>query len=274
MTGNFFIPIKHSEAYYKTGERMQILMGKNVLITGASSGIGKAIAYAFAREGASLVLIARRIDRLENIKKDLENQYQAKVHNIQIDVRDKNDVQKKLADLDKIDILVNNAGLALGLSKIHESEFQHFDDMFDTNVKGLLYVSRTVIPKMVAQNSGDIINIGSIAGHDVYPNGGVYCASKHAVKALNEGLRIDLIDTPIRVSSIDPGAVETEFSVVRFGGDKQKADNVYKGFKPLNAEDIAEIAVFITSRPAHVQISEVIVLATAQAKGTMISRKN
>jgi NADP-dependent 3-hydroxy acid dehydrogenase YdfG len=193
---------------------------------------------------------------------------------IHLDVTDKGAVFETLSDLDPVDVLINNAGLALGAEKLHEMDVENYEIMIDTNVKGLLYVTKALVPKMADMGTGDIINIGSIAGHEVYPGGAVYCATKFAVEALTQGLRMDLIDTPLRVCSIDPGAVQTEFSKVRFKGDQKKANKVYEGFKPLAGEDIAEVAVFIASRPAHVQIADVIVLATSQAGAKMISRKN
>lgn len=243
---------------------MRSLTGKKVLITGASSGIGQACAQAFAAEGCILILAARRLDRLEKLKSELNDKYSVKIDVIELDVRDRAQVKSKLAAFDDIDILINNAGLALGLEKAYETSTLFIDDMMDTNFKGLLNVTQAIVPGMLKKGSGDIINIGSIAGHEVYPGGAVYCASKHAVDALTKGLRMDLMDSPLRVSSIDPGAVNTEFSTVRFSGDKEKADKVYDGFQPLLGEDIAEVALFIASRPAHVQVANAIVMATAQ----------
>lgn len=243
---------------------MRSLTGKKVLITGASSGIGQACAQSFAAEGCILILAARRLDRLEKLKSELNDKYSVKIDVIELDVRDRAQVKSKLAAFDDIDILINNAGLALGLEKAYETSTLFIDDMMDTNFKGLLNVTQAIVPGMLKKGSGDIINIGSIAGHEVYPGGAVYCASKHAVDALTKGLRMDLMDSPLRVSSIDPGAVNTEFSTVRFSGDKEKADKVYDGFQPLLGEDIAEVALFIASRPAHVQVANAIVMATAQ----------
>lgn len=253
---------------------MKSLSKKTVFITGASSGIGEACAYAFAREGSALILAARRADRLKNLQAELVDHYDVPVETIVLDVTDKDSVFSTLSDLDPVDVLINNAGLALGAEKLHEMDTENYEIMIDTNVKGLLYVTKALVPKMADMGTGDIINIGSVAGHEVYPGGAVYCATKYAVEALTQGLRMDLIDTPLRVSSIDPGAVQTEFSKIRFKGDQKKADKVYEGFKPLSGEDIAEIALFIASRPAHVQIADVIVLATSQAGAKMISRKN
>lgn len=253
---------------------MKSLNKKTVFITGASSGIGEACAHAFAGEGCFLILAARREDKLKDLQKELAELYDAEVEIIALDVTDKDSVFSKLSDVGPVDILINNAGIALGTEKLHEMDTAYYDQMIDTNIKGLLYVTKALVPKMADMGTGDIINIGSIAGHEVYAGGAVYCATKYAVDALTQGLRIDLVDTALRVSSIDPGAVQTEFSKVRFNGDQKKADKVYEGFSPLQGEDIAEIAVFIASRPAHVQIADVIVLATAQAGAKLISRKN
>ena len=253
---------------------MSLLNKKKVLITGASSGIGEACAFAFAREGCSLTLVARREERLTKIQKILENKYSVKVNIITLDVTKKEAVFSALNDKEAIDILLNNAGLALGIGKVHETSTEFYDTMIDTNVKGLLYVTQAIVPEMVKNGRGDIINISSIAGHEVYPGGAVYCASKHAVDALTKGLRMDLFDTPLRVSSISPGAVNTEFSTIRLQGDKMEADKFYEGFDPLLGKNIADIAVFISTRPANVQIADVIVLATSQAAAKMIHKKS
>jgi 3-hydroxy acid dehydrogenase/malonic semialdehyde reductase len=251
---------------------MQNLKDKIVFITGASSGIGRACAETFAMAGAKLLLCARRMDQLKRISDNLKTEK----YLIQLDVRDQKKVSEKLSSLPdewkNIDILINNAGLARGLSKLHEGVLSDWEEMIDTNVKGLLYVSREVIPGMVKRNRGDIVNIGSIAGHEVYPGGNVYCASKHAVNALTRGLRLDLVDTNIRVSTVDPGLVETEFSLVRFHGDKDRASQVYKGMKPLTGADIADAVLYCVSRPEHVQIAEIIILPTAQKSSTVVSR--
>ena len=253
------------------------LSGKIALITGASSGIGKACAFALAAEGANLILTARRIERLQQIAKQLEKEFAISVLTGQLDVRIKDDVFKMIDELEanwqNIEILINNAGLARGIEKIPEANIDNWETMLDTNVKGLLYVSRAVVPGMLKRQSGHIVNIGSIAGHEVYPGGNVYCASKHAVDAITKGLRIDLVDTPIRVSTVDPGLVETEFSIVRFDGDEEKAKNVYKGMRPLSGEDIADIIRFIVTRPPHVQIAETIVFPTNQAAATIVHRE-
>jgi NADP-dependent 3-hydroxy acid dehydrogenase YdfG len=247
-----------------------------VFITGASSGIGRACARSFAREGARLLLAARRIERLQDLAEELKHEQRSDVYAFQLDVRDRSAVERSLRSLPKewedIDVLVNNAGLSRGLDRLHEGSVEDWEEMIDTNVKGLLYVSRSVIPGMVARMTGTIINIGSIAGHEVYPRGNVYCATKHAVDALTKGLRMDLVDTPIRVCTVDPGLVETEFSVVRFRGDEARAKTVYQNFQPLTPEDVAETVVFCATRPPHVQIAEVIILPTAQASTTLVHR--
>lgn len=252
---------------------MTDLKNKIVFVTGASAGIGQAAARKFAEAGAKLILAARRIDRLETLIKELG----VPAHLIKLDVRDQEKVNSAIENLpdewQAIDILVNNAGLSRGLDKLYEGNPEGWDQMIDTNVKGLLYVSRAVLPGMVSRGSGHVINIGSIAGHELYPGGNVYCATKFAVKALTKGMLIDLVDTPIRVTSIDPGLVETEFSEVRFWGDKERASTVYKGYKPLEANDIADAVVWAATRPAHVQIAEMIVLPTAQAGSMVVHKK-
>jgi len=252
------------------------LDGKIALITGASSGIGKACAFALAAEGANLILTARRTDRLQQIARQLEEKFKISVLTEKVDVRIKDHVFKMIDELPEnwqdIEILINNAGLARGIEKIPEANVDNWEAMIDTNVKGLLYVSRAVVPGMVKRRSGHIVNIGSIAGHEVYRGGNVYCATKHAVDAITKGLRIDLVDTPIRVSTVDPGLVETEFSIIRFDGDKEKAKSVYKGMRPLTGEDIADIITFIVTRPPHVQIAEAIVFPSNQAAATIVHR--
>ncbi len=253
---------------------MEPLRNRIVLITGASSGIGDASAGKFSNAGARLILAARRIDRLKKLASNLKTD----CHLLQLDVRDREAVETAIAGLPDewkdIDILVNNAGLARGLSKLHEGDHVHWEEMIDTNLKGLLYVSRAVIPGMVHRGRGHIINIGSIAGHEVYPNGNVYCATKHGVAALTTGMRIDLVDTPIRVSGIDPGMVETEFSLVRFSGDSEQAKKVYKGIVPLTGADIAETIVWVASRPEHVQVADLIILPNAQASAMVIHKED
>ena len=247
---------------------------KTALITGATSGIGKATAEVFARNNIRLILCGRREDRLMKLKSQLSEW--TEVHTLQFDVSDKNATLEAInalpPDFSKIDLLINNAGNAHGLSKIHEGSIDDWDAMMDINVKGLLYVTKAVLPGMVTRNEGFVINIGSIAGKDVYPNGNVYCASKHAVNALNKAMRIDLTGTNIRVSAIHPGAVETEFSEVRFKGDKDAAAKVYSGYKALQAEDIADIIYFVVNRPYHVNIEDLVVYPTAQASPTILHR--
>ncbi len=249
-----------------------------VAITGASSGIGEACAQAFAKEGASLILAARRKDKLEAVATEIERAYQSKVYLLELDVSDRATVKTSLAALPEpwhqVDILVNNAGLSRGLNKLQTGEIQDWEEMIDTNVKGLLYVTRSLLPGMVERNQGHIINIGSIAGHQAYPGGNVYCATKAAVRTLSQGLKMDLLGTPIRVSCVDPGTVETEFSQVRFRGDTEKAKKVYQGINALTPDDIAEIVVFCATRPPHVNISELLVLATDQSSATMINRRS
>jgi NADP-dependent 3-hydroxy acid dehydrogenase YdfG len=249
------------------------LRGSCVLITGASSGIGRACAEAFSAAGASLVLAARRVDRLKHLAGSLDTP----VHVIELDVRDRPAVERAIeglpAEWSQIDVLVNNAGLAAGLEPVQEGDPDDWDKMVDTNVKGLLYVTRAVLPGMLARNRGHVINIGSIAGHQTYPNGAVYCATKAAVDRITIGLRMDVLGTGVKVSTVDPGLVETEFSVVRFHGDADRAGQVYAGVRPLSGEDIAETVVWVASRPPHVQVAEVIVLASAQASPTMVHRE-
>jgi len=253
------------------------MKNKTVFITGASAGIGKACAEVFAEAGANLVLTARRITTLEEIAKSLEKEYGISTYCFECDVRNREDVEDKLNSLPekwkKIDVLINNAGLARGFSKLHEGDHQDWEEMIDTNVKGLLYVSRTVIPWMVKRNDGHIINIGSIAGVEVYPNGNVYCATKSAVKAISKGMAIDLNGTGIRITDVDPGLVETEFAFVRFHGDKDKANNVYKGYTPLTGRDIADVCLFAATRPKHVMIQEILITPTDQASATIVHKK-
>lgn len=248
-------------------------MTKIALITGATSGIGKATAYEFAKHNMNLILCGRRQERLIAIKKELEKL--TKVHILNFDVSNKIETFKAIdalpEDFKPIDILINNAGNAHGLDPIQSGNMDDWDAMMDINVKGLLYVSKAIMPQMIDRQSGHIINIGSSAGKEVYPKGNVYCGSKHAVLAITEGMRIDLNPFGIKVSAVNPGAVETEFSKVRFKGDK-KADDVYKGFDALQAEDIAEIIYFVVSRPKHVNIADLLVYPTAQASTTILKR--
>jgi len=253
------------------------LKNKTVFITGASSGIGKACAELFAKEKANLILAARRVDRIKSLAKKLEKENKIKTKCIKLDVRDYEQVQKSISSLrnnwKKIDILINNAGLSRGLDKIYEGKKEDWDEMIDTNIKGLAYVTRHVVPLMVKRKSGHIINIGSTAGHEVYPNGNIYAATKFAVKALSQSTRLDVLDKGIKVTSIDPGMVETEFSLVRFRGNKEQVKNVYKGLKPLTPKDVAEAALFCSTRPKHVNINEVILTPLAQASSTQVYRK-
>jgi len=249
-------------------------MKQTAFITGATSGIGKATAEIFAKNNIRLILCGRRVERLMELQEELSKL--TEVTTLQFDVRDRNDVADQIANLPKdfqqIDILINNAGNAHGLSAIQDGNIEDWDAMLDINVKGLLYVSRAIIPQMTTRNSGFIVNIGSIAGKEVYPNGNVYCASKHAVNALNKAMRIDLNKHSIRVSGIHPGAVETEFSEIRFKGDTQKAAKVYTGYKALQAEDIADIIHFVITRPYHVNIEDLVVYPTAQASPTIMNK--
>lgn len=249
-------------------------MTKIALITGATSGIGKATAEILAKNNYKLVLCGRRQDRLDQLQKTLSSH--TEVYTLQFDVRDKKAVSEQIESLpiafSSIDILVNNAGNAHGLDPIQNGNLDDWDAMIDGNIKGLLYVSKAIIPQMIARKSGHIINIGSTAAKEVYPNGNVYCATKHAVDALNQGMRMDLNPFGIRVGAIHPGMVSTEFSNVRFKGDDEKAQNIYKGFAPLQAEDIADIIHFVVSRPYHVNIADLIVMPTAQASSGIVNR--
>ncbi|MDD4158712.1 MAG: SDR family oxidoreductase [Proteiniphilum sp.] len=251
-------------------------MSKIALITGATSGIGEAAAYKLAQEGTDLIVSGRREARLLQLKNKLEER-NVRVLPLCFDVRDETGVREALHSLPDewthIDILINNAGLAAGLSTLQEGDSDDWNRMIDTNVKGLLYVTRAVAPGMVARKSGHIINIGSIAGKEVYPGGNVYCATKHAVDALTKGMRIDLLPHGINVTQICPGAVETEFSIVRFHGDRARAARVYEGFESLVAEDIAECIRFVLSRPPHVNINDMVVMPTAQATATLFHKE-
>ena len=249
-------------------------MNKTALITGATSGIGRATAILFAKNGYKIIICGRREERLLQLKKELSEC--TEVHILVFDVRDKKAVFETINSLpeafSKIDILINNAGNAHGLDPIQNGDLDDWDAMIDINVKGLLYVSKAIIPQMMERKSGHIINIGSIAGKEVYPNGNVYCASKHAVDALNQSMRMDLNPYGIRVGAIHPGMVETEFSEVRFKGDTERASTVYKDIKALQAEDIADVIHFVVSRPPHVNIADLIVFSTAQASSTLVKR--
>ncbi len=249
-----------------------------VCVTGASSGIGAACAQLFAQNGASLLLCARRVDRVEALAGRLRTEYGVPAHTFRLDVTDPSAVEKNFSALPdrwrKIDILLNNAGQARGFSRMHDGSLQDWEEMIDTNVKGLLYVTRVVLPGMVKRRRGHIINIGSIAGHQVYPNGNVYCATKFAVRALTQGLKMDLLGTGVRVCSVSPGLVQTEFSEVRFHGDRERADQTYKDMRPLTAQDIADVVFFCATRPPHVDISEVVVMPTDQASAYHVHRSS
>ena len=257
---------------------MQSLKGKIVFISGASSGIGKACAEAFAKAGTKLILCARNIDKLTELSAELKKQHHADCLNIKLDVSNKEAVSAAIDSLPdewkKIDILINNAGGALGLEKLHHGDPEDWDTMIDTNIKGLLYLSRKIVPLMLKyQLNGHVVNIGSVAGIHAYPDGAVYCATKAAVHTISDGLRMDVVDTPIRVTNIQPGMVLTNFSTVRFHGDETKAANVYAGIKPLDPEDIADVILYATSSPAHVQICEVTITPTHQATGRVIHKE-
>ena len=255
---------------------MLSLQEKVVLITGASSGIGRATAAAFAHQGARLLLCARRLDRLEQLQQTLISAEAKSTHIFKLDVQHRADVESAIKNLPaewrEIDILVNNAGLSRGLAKLYEDDPQNWEEMIDTNVKGLLYVTRAVVPGMVGRGRGHVINLGSTAGHLTYANGAVYCASKAAEKSISEGLKLDLMGTPVRVTSIDPGMVETDFSAVRFHGDQDRASKVYENITPLQPEDIADAIVWAASRPAHVNIHNMLITSIDQANSLILNR--
>ncbi len=250
------------------------MKNKTALVTGASSGIGKATAREFAKNNINLVICGRRLDRLKELKEELDDDVE--VHILNFDIRDKKALSDSINSIPEefkpIDILINNAGNAHGLDPIQDGDTEDWDAMIDINVKGLLYMSKAIMPEMISNNSGHIINIGSTAGKEVYPNGNVYCASKHAVDAINQGMRLDLNKYNIRVGAINPGMVATEFSEVRFKGDTEKAEKVYQGFKPLQASDVAEIIYFVVSRPNHVNIADLVVMSTDQASSTIVNK--
>jgi 3-hydroxy acid dehydrogenase / malonic semialdehyde reductase len=252
-------------------------MSRIALITGATAGIGEACAKLFARNNYRLILTGRRLDRLQALSEMLKSNFDSKVILLNFDVRNREEVEANLNSLPEewknIDVLINNAGLSQGLVPIHEGDVTDWDTMIDTNIKGLLYVTKVVSRWMVQRKSGHIVNLGSIAGKETYANGNVYCATKHAVDSLNKAMRIDLLPYGIKVTGIHPGAVETEFSEVRFKGDKERARQVYQGFDPLVAEDIAETIWFVTSRPGHVNINDLIIMPTAQANSVHIKRR-
>lgn len=252
-------------------------MKKIALVTGATSGIGRAIALKLAQEGYDLIITGRRAERLEELQKEIGVKIGVKVFILNFDIRVYKEVEKAISGLPKewqnIDVLVNNAGLAVGLNPIHKGVIDDWERMIDTNIKGLLYITRLVSPGMVERKSGHIINISSIAGKEAYANGNVYCATKHAVNALSKGIRIDLLPYNIRVTQICPGAVETEFSVVRFKGDQHRADQVYQGFTPLDADNIADGVVYAVSQPPHVNVQDMLIMPTAQAAATILHRE-
>ncbi len=257
---------------------MASIKNRVVFITGASSGIGKACAYAFADKGANLILSARRIDTVNEISEDIRKNFSVNVYSFKLDVRNYEDVKVGISSLPnefkKIDILINNAGLARGLNNLYEDNPDGWDEMIDTNIKGLLNVTKEVVKEMAEKKTGHVINIGSIAGHIPYTKAGVYCSTKYAVKAITNTLRMEVLDKKIRVSTVDPGAVETEFAKVRFYEDEERAKNIYKGFTPLAAEDVAQAVIFCATRPSHVNINEIIIMPSAQAASTVINRED
>lgn len=253
-----------------------MLENQIVLITGASSGIGEACARLFAKSGAKLILAARRLEKLETLANELNKEYNSEVYLLKLDVRDRLLVENTLNNLPKdwenIDILINNAGLSRGLDKLHEGSVEDWEEMIDTNLKGLLYVTKTLLPGMIKRDRGYIVNIGSIAGRQTYPKGNVYCASKAAVRAISEGLKQDLLGTPIRITEIQPGLVESEFSIVRFHGNEDKAQKVYQDLTPLTPADVADVVFFCVTRPPHVNISEILLVPVDQATTTLVHR--
>jgi 3-hydroxy acid dehydrogenase / malonic semialdehyde reductase len=256
---------------------MKRLDKRVAFVTGASSGIGRSVAIGLAAEGASLILAARRKDRVDALAEEIRGRHGVRVLTHTLDVRRQPDVEAMVRDLPPewaaIDILVNNAGLCRGLDKLHEGLLQDWEEMLDTNVKGLLYVSRAVLPGMVERNRGHIVNIGSVAGREVYPGGNVYCASKFAERAISKGMLIDLNGHEIRVTTVDPGMVETDFSLVRFHGDEARARKVYQGVQPLTADDVADAVVYAVTRPAHMNVAEMVLMPTCQAGAMVVSRK-
>ncbi|MBD2413623.1 NAD(P)-dependent oxidoreductase [Nostoc calcicola FACHB-389] len=256
---------------------MTSLENQIILITGASSGIGTACARIFAGAGAKLILAARRLERLQQLADTLAQDFNTEVHLLELDVRDRSAVESAISTLppswSDIDILINNAGLSRGLDKLHEGSFEDWEEMIDTNIKGLLYLSRYVVPGMVSRHRGHVVNLGSIAGHQTYPGGNVYCGTKAAVRAISEGLKQDLLGTPVRVTSVDPGMVETEFSEVRFHGDTERAKKVYQGVTPLTPDDVADVIFFCVTRSPHVNINEVVLMPVDQASATLVNRR-
>ncbi|MBZ0180979.1 MAG: SDR family NAD(P)-dependent oxidoreductase [Melioribacteraceae bacterium] len=256
---------------------MELLKGKIAFITGASAGIGKSTAVKFAEEGADLIISARRIEKINELADELQNKFKIKVHAVKLDVRNKEEVKSVVASLPEewkeIDILVNNAGLSRGVNKLHEEDYEGIDEMIDTNVKGALNIIREVVPLMVKREKGHIINLGSTAGHEAYSGGGVYCATKHAINAITKSLRLDLLGKNIKVSSVDPGMVETDFSKVRFYGDEERAKKVYQGITPLYADDIAETILYMATRSANVNLAQVIMMPVNQGNAYFFHRE-
>ncbi len=252
-------------------------MKKTILITGATAGIGKATAELFAQNGHTLIITGRRADRLHTLADELRNKYGIEVLTLNFDIRNNEEVEQSIASLNgswkNIDVLVNNAGLAVGLNPIQSGVLEDWERMIDTNIKGLLYITRVVAPMMIERGKGHIINIGSIAGRETYPNGNVYCATKYAVDSLSKGMRMDLLPHGIKVSQIAPGAVETEFSVVRFKGDQKRADGVYKGYQPLSPEDIAGAVYYVATLPPHININDLLIMPTAQASAGLFNKQ-
>jgi 3-hydroxy acid dehydrogenase/malonic semialdehyde reductase len=263
--------------FFRYKNVMASLKGKTVFVTGASSGIGRATAIAFAREGCRLLVCARRLDSLQTLQPELDAAGAEATHVFALDVQNRQAVESAIsalpADWSRIDILVNNAGLSRGLTKLYEDDPTNWEEMIDTNVKGLLYVTRAVVPGMVARSQGHVINLGSTAAYTTYANGAVYCATKAAEKAISEGLKIDLMGTPVRVTSVDPGMVETSFSSVRFRGDEERAAKIYQNITPLQPEDVADTIVWTASRPAHVNIHTVVMTTIDQANSTVFNRR-
>jgi len=256
---------------------MSLLKNKIVFISGASSGIGMACAHAFAKEGANLILAARRKEKLEQLASELKKGFNTESKILSFDIQNHQETKTAFGSLPEewknVDVLINSAGLAKGMQKLQEGDPEDWDVMINTNIKGLLYLTREVLPYMVKRESGHIINLGSTAGHDVYPSGNVYCATKFAVNAISQSLRIDVLDKSIKVSSVDPGMVETEFSLIRFSGDADRAKNVYKGVEPLTPQDVADAILYCATRPKHVNINEIILTPIAQAQSNFVVRK-
>ncbi|MFK5854519.1 MAG: SDR family oxidoreductase [Bacteroidota bacterium] len=252
-------------------------MNKVTLITGATSGIGRSCAFLFAKNKHDIIITGRRTDRLDKISEELKSKFGIKVFTLSFDIRNNEAVKSAIQSLPKewkdISILINNAGLAVGLNTIQDGDIDDWERMIDTNIKGLLYMSRAVLPLLAERNSGHVINIGSIAGKEVYPNGNVYCATKHAVDALSKAMRIDMVKHGVKVTQIAPGAIETEFSFVRFKGDQEKSDSIYKGYNPLLPDDVANVIYYTTTLPKHVNINDLVLMPTAQASATVFNKE-